>query len=83
MTTLREKGYDVIGADILESSTTTHVGSISNPEFVKLCCQNIHAIFHTASLHKPHIETHSNQNFIDTNVTGFLSSFLSSTHVIS
>jgi hypothetical protein len=27
-------------------------------------------VFHTATLHKPHVATHTRQQFIDTNVTG-------------
>ncbi len=30
------------------------------------------AVIHTATLHKPHVATHSRQNFVDTNVTGTL-----------
>ncbi len=29
-------------------------------------------VFHTATLHKPHVVTHSQQQFIDTNITGTL-----------
>jgi UDP-glucose 4-epimerase len=54
--------------------TTTHVGTIVDREFVDICCEGVDAIFHTASLHKPHIITCSNQDFIDTNVTGLPSS---------
>ena len=32
----------------------------------------VDAVIHTATLHKPHIETHSRQDFVDTNVTGTL-----------
>jgi nucleoside-diphosphate-sugar epimerase len=30
------------------------------------------AVIHTATLHKPHIATHSRQDFVDTNITGTL-----------
>lgn len=30
------------------------------------------AVVHTATLHKPHVVTHSRQNFVDTNITGTL-----------
>jgi UDP-glucose 4-epimerase len=58
--------------DLAPSETTSHVGSITDRQFVDLCCQGVDTIFHTASLHKPHIISHSNQDFIDTNVTGSL-----------
>ena len=32
----------------------------------------LHVVFHTATLHKPHIATHIRQDFIDTNITGTL-----------
>ena len=35
--------------------------------------QGVQAVFHVATLHKPHVATHSRQDFVDTNVTGTLS----------
>jgi len=32
----------------------------------------VEAVFHAATLHKPHVGTHSRQNFIDINITGTL-----------
>jgi UDP-glucose 4-epimerase len=32
----------------------------------------VDAVIHTATLHKPHVVTHSGQDFIDTNITGTL-----------
>jgi nucleoside-diphosphate-sugar epimerase len=34
--------------------------------------QGVGAVVHTATLHKPHVETHSRQAFVDTNITGTL-----------
>jgi UDP-glucose 4-epimerase len=34
--------------------------------------QGVEAVIHTATLHKPHVATHSRQDFIDTNITGTL-----------
>ena len=34
--------------------------------------QGVQVVFHTATLHKPHVATHRRQDFIDTNVTGTL-----------
>jgi UDP-glucose 4-epimerase len=34
--------------------------------------QGVDAVLHTATLHKPHIVTHSRQDFIDANITGTL-----------
>jgi UDP-glucose 4-epimerase len=32
----------------------------------------VHAVIHTAALHKPHIATYTRQDFVDTNITGTL-----------
>ena len=69
---LRDLQYEVAGLDILESPFTTHVGSISDRSWVHRCMRGVQAVFHAATLHKPHVATHSRQDFIDTNVTGTL-----------
>lgn len=70
--TLRAAGTRVVGADILASPFTTHVGSIADRGFVQDCMAGVGAVIHTATLHKPHVATHSKQDFVDTNVTGTL-----------
>lgn len=72
---LRTLGYahrHATGLDLLPSAFTRHVGSIVDRAFVRQCLRGTDAVLHTATLHKPHIGTHSNQNFVDTNVTGTL-----------
>jgi UDP-glucose 4-epimerase len=34
--------------------------------------RGVEAVLHTATLHKPHVATHTRQDFVDTNVTGTL-----------
>jgi UDP-glucose 4-epimerase len=34
--------------------------------------RGVEAVVHTATLHKPHLVTHSHQDFVDTNITGTL-----------
>ncbi|MGO8814736.1 MAG: NAD-dependent epimerase/dehydratase family protein [Terriglobia bacterium] len=70
--TLRGLGHDVVGLDILEGPFTTHVGSITDRTCVRRCMTGVQQVFHTATLHKPHIATHSRQDFVDTNITGTL-----------
>src|SRR3984957_10063691 len=70
--TLNDLGYRVVGLDILESPFTTHVGSISDRAWVRNCLRGVQQVFHAATLHKPHVATHSRQDFIDTNLTGTL-----------
>ncbi|MFK7955188.1 MAG: NAD-dependent epimerase/dehydratase family protein [Lysobacterales bacterium] len=64
--------FDVVGADIQASPTTTHVGSVADGNFVKRCMAGVSTVYHTATLHKPHVATHSKRDFLDTNVTGTL-----------
>jgi UDP-glucose 4-epimerase len=70
--TLREGGREVVGLDILEASCTTGVGSIADRSCVRRYMTGVQAVFHAATLHKPHVATHSRQAFIDTNITGTL-----------
>jgi nucleoside-diphosphate-sugar epimerase len=72
MRSLRASGDRPLGLDIKPSEFTDHVGSISDRSFVSRCVVGCDAIIHTATLHKPHVGTHSRQAFIDTNVTGTL-----------
>jgi len=64
--------YEVVSIDILATSFTTHTGTITDRAFVHQCMQGVQQVFHTATLHKPHVVTHSQQHFIDTNITGTL-----------
>ena len=70
--TLREQAHEVVALDILESPFTTEVGSIADRAFVRRCMAGVEAVLHAATLHKPHVATHSRQDFVDTNVTGTL-----------
>ncbi len=70
--TLTNMQYEVVGLDILESPFTTRVGSITDRSCVRHCMHGVQAVFHAATLHKPHIATHPRQDFVDTNVTGTL-----------
>jgi UDP-glucose 4-epimerase len=72
MRTLHAAGYPAIGLDVNHSAFTHRVGSVADPGFVKKCMPGVHAVLHTATLHKPHIATHTRQDFVDTNVTGTL-----------
>ena len=72
MRTLIETSDQPIGIDIKKSDFTDEVGSITDRAFVKRCMRGVHAVLHTATLHKPHIVTHTRQDFVDTNITGTL-----------
>lgn len=77
MRTLRAQGRPATGVDIVPSPYTDLVGSIADRAFVDRAFKDramagVHAVVHTATLHKPHVATHSRQDFVDTNVTGTL-----------
>src|SRR6266404_3237468 len=72
MRTLQNSQHDAIGLDVKTSPFTQQVGSITDRGFVKECMHGVDAVIHSATLHKPHIATHSRQDFVDTNVTGTL-----------
>ncbi len=69
---VRETDHQAVGADLLNSKFTNLVGSIVDRDFVKQCVNGVDAIIHTATLHKPHIASHTRQDFVDTNITGTL-----------
>ncbi|MEM9010303.1 MAG: NAD(P)-dependent oxidoreductase [Pseudomonadota bacterium] len=61
-----------VGMDIKPSDVTTHVGSISDRGAVRRAMAGAEAVLHTATLHKPHVATHSAEDFVETNVLGTL-----------
>ena len=72
------RNYAIIGdlfrdsLDVKASQYTSCVGSITNRDFVRECVASVDAIIHTATLHKPHVGTHSRQECVDTNISGTL-----------
>src|SRR5579863_1559245 len=67
---LTARGGEVIGLDRLDSTFVSHVGDIANRGLAARAMAGAQVVFHTATLHKPHVASHSRQAFIDTNVTG-------------
>ena len=70
--TLKSQGYEVTGLDILPSPHTSAIGSLTDRSFIRECLGGVETVYHSATLHKPHVGTHSMQQFIDTNITGTL-----------
>src|SRR5215475_4372791 len=70
--TLRDTGRQVVSLDVMPSPFTSTVGSITDRGCVRQCMRGVEAVLHAATLHKPHVATHSRQDFVDTNVTGTL-----------
>jgi UDP-glucose 4-epimerase len=72
MRQLRARGRAARGLDILASPFTDYVGSICDRDIVRKALKGVQAVVHAATLHKPHLATHSAQEFVDTNVSGTL-----------
>jgi UDP-glucose 4-epimerase len=71
---LRALGHDVIGLDPVPSAQTQMIGSVADRDLVMRTVgeNRIEAIVHSGALHKPDIEHHRNEDFIETNVRGTL-----------
>jgi len=72
MRTLPGAGHEARGLDVRPSPFTHQVGSVSDRSFVRRCLEGVEAVIHAATLHKPHVATHTRQQFVDVNVTGTL-----------
>jgi nucleoside-diphosphate-sugar epimerase len=72
MRVLPEHGHEVIGLDVLASPYTNVVGSIADRLVVRDSIAGVDAVVHTATLHKPHVESHGRMDFVETNVAGTL-----------
>jgi len=69
---LRAGGHDVVGLDVLASPFTDITASITDRDAVRHALTDVSAVLHAATLHKPHVATHSAQAFIDVNLSGTL-----------
>jgi UDP-glucose 4-epimerase len=70
--TLREVGHEAVSLDIRPSPFTTCVGSINDRACVSHSMAGVQAVFHAATLHRPHVDTHTRQAFVHANITGTL-----------
>ena len=70
--TLRQRGHEATGLDLLQSPWTSHVGSVTDRDFVRKCLRGVDVVIHAATLHKPHVATHSRHAFVETNIAGTL-----------
>ena len=72
MRTLQAQRREIIGIDVQPGAFTHQVGSIADRAFVHRCMRGVTTVLHTATLHKPHVATHSRHDFVDVNITGTL-----------
>jgi UDP-glucose 4-epimerase len=69
---LESSKHEAVGLDIKSSPFTRHVGSLCERSLVRHCIKGAQVVVHAATLHKPHVATHTRQDFVDTNITGTL-----------
>ncbi len=69
---LRADGHAVIGLDLRPGALTDVVGSVADRALVRAAIggHRIDAIVHGGALHKPNIETHAREDFLEVNVRG-------------
>jgi nucleoside-diphosphate-sugar epimerase len=75
MLELPSHGYTPIGIDVKSSEFTTLVGSFADRAFVTsifAVYSSIRYILHTGTLHKPHVNSHTKSDFVQTNIQGTL-----------
>jgi len=72
MTQLRAEGHSPAGMDVIPGPTTDHVCSVADRAAVRAALVGADAVIHSATLHKPHIGSHTRAEFVETNVTGTL-----------
>ncbi|MCP3917689.1 MAG: NAD(P)-dependent oxidoreductase [bacterium] len=69
---LRARGREVVGLDRIESPFTSIIGSVADRDCVRRALDGVETVLHTATLHKPHVESHSREAFVETNISGTL-----------
>ncbi len=73
MRVLRQAGRAAVGLDVNPGPCTDRVGSVTDRSFVDECMRvGVHAVLHTAALHKPHVATHPRREFVAANIAGTL-----------
>ncbi len=72
MRTLRASGRTAVGLDAIAGPFTDEVASIADRAAVVRCMNDVDVVLHVATLHKPHVATHSREAFVETNIRGAL-----------
>lgn len=70
--TLRERGEPCIGLDIKPSPYSDIVGSVTDRAIVRQALCGASSVVHAATLHKPHVVTHTHDEFVQTNIAATL-----------
>ncbi|BBG05079.1 MULTISPECIES: NAD-dependent epimerase/dehydratase family protein [Pseudonocardia] len=70
--TLRADGVPVTGLDRVPSPWTDVVAPLADRDALAAAMTGVTHVLHTATLHKPHVGSHTRQDFVDSNVSGTL-----------
>lgn len=70
--TLHADGVGVTGLDRTSSPWTDVVAPLSDRAALADALTGVTHVLHTATLHKPHVGSHTRQDFVDSNVSGTL-----------
>jgi UDP-glucose 4-epimerase len=63
---------DAVGADLLPGPYTQVVGDLADRAVARRALDGVDAVIHAATLHKPHVGSHSRADFVAANVTATL-----------
>jgi UDP-glucose 4-epimerase len=69
---MRVLGREAVGADLLLGPYTQVVGDLADRAVARRALAGVDAVVHAATLHKPHVGSHSRRDFVDANVTATL-----------
>jgi nucleoside-diphosphate-sugar epimerase len=69
---VRTLDTEAVGLDRVPSPCTAVVASIADRGAVREALDGVDAVVHTATLHKPHLDTHARSAFVEVNVAGTL-----------
>ncbi len=69
---MRVLGDKAVGADLLAGPDTHVVGDLADRAVARRALEGVDAVIHTATLHKPHIGSHTRADFVAANVTATL-----------
>jgi UDP-glucose 4-epimerase len=69
---MRVLGTAAVGVDLLPGPYTRVVGDLADRAVARRALAGVDGVIHAATLHKPHVGSHSRRDFVDANVTATL-----------
>jgi UDP-glucose 4-epimerase len=69
---LEREGREAVGADLLPGPYTRVAGDLADRAIARQAVAGVDAVIHAATLHKPHVGSHSRSDFVDANIVATL-----------